>query len=84
MSVYVELGRVPMTYTRLYSLIKYWSKVLVSDNCLIKQCYNEMYTNCENVGHKNWTYDIKTLLSKQGFLEIWNKQEIDRTLLAII
>ena len=29
-------------------------------------------------------YDIKTLLSKLGFLEIWHKQEIDRTLLAIL
>ena len=43
-----------------------------------------MYTNCENFGHKNWVYDIKTLLSKLGFLEIWHKQEIDRTLLAIL
>ena len=25
-------------------------------------------------------YDIKTFLSKLGFLEIWYKQEIDRTL----
>ena len=62
----------------------YWSKVLVSDNFLIRQCYNEMYTYCENVGHKNWAYDIKTLLSRLGFLEIWYKQEIDRTLLAIL
>ena len=43
-----------------------------------------MYSNCENFGHKNWAYDIKTLLSKLGFLEIWHKQEIDRTLLAIL
>ena len=43
-----------------------------------------MYTNCENFGHKNWAYDIKTLLSKLGFLEIWHKQKIDRTLLAIL
>ena len=62
----------------------HWSKVLVSDNCIIKQCYNKMYTNCENVGHKNWANDIKTLLSILGFLEIWYKQEIDETLLAIL
>ena len=44
-----------------------------------------MYSNCKNFGHKNWAYDIKTLLSKLGiFLEIWHKQEIDRTLLAIL
>ena len=72
-----------MTYTRLYSLIKYWSKVLVSDNCIIRQCYNDMYTICENFEHKNWAYDIKILLSKLGFLEIWHKQEIARTLLTI-
>ena len=56
----------------------------VSDNCIIRQCYNKMYTNCENFGHKNWAYDIKTLLSKLGFLEIWHNQKIDRTLLEIL
>ena len=73
MAVYDELDRVPLIYTRLhtrlYSLIKYWSKVIVS----IRQCYNEMYINCENFGHRNWAYDIKTLLSKLGFIEIWHK-----------
>ena len=36
------------------------------------------------IEHKNWAYDIRTLLSKLGLLEIWHKQEIDRTLLAIL
>ena len=40
MAVYPELGRVPLTFTRFYSLVKYWSKVLVSDNCIYRQCYN--------------------------------------------
>ena len=43
-----------------------------------------MYTNCEHFGHKNWAYDIKTLLSKLVFLEIWHNQKIDRTLLEIL
>ena len=42
-----------------------------------------MYNNCEISGHKNWAYDIKSLPSKLGFLEIWYKQEIVRTLLTI-
>ena len=25
-----------------------------------------MYFNCENFGHKNWAYDIRSLLSKLG------------------
>ena len=58
--------------------------MLVSDNCIIIQCYNKMYTNCEHFGHKNWAYDIKTLLSKLVFLEIWHNQKIDRTLLEIL
>ena len=27
---------------------------------------HEMYSNCKNFGHKNWAYDIETLLSKLG------------------
>ena len=44
----------------------------------------EMSSNCKNFAHKNWAYDIKTLLSKLGVLEIWHKQEIDRTLFFAI
>ena len=58
--------------------------MLVSDNCIIRQCYNEIYTDCEKFGQKNWAYAIKTLLSKLGYLEIWHKQKIDRTFLAIL
>ena len=63
----------------------YWSQVLVSGNCntIIIQCY-EMHTNCENFKRKNWAFDIKTLLSKPGFLEMWYKHEIDKVLRAIV
>ena len=37
--------------------------MLVSDNCIIRQCYNE-YILIVNFGHKNRAFDIKTLLSK--------------------
>ena len=60
--------------------MKYWSKVLViSDNCvLIRQCYNE-YILIVNFGHKNWAFDIKTLLSKLEFLKTLYKQKSDNT-----
>ena len=63
----------------------YWSQVLVSGNCntIIIQCY-EMHTNCENFRRKNWAFDIKTLLSKLGFLEMWYKHKIDEVLIAIV
>ena len=43
-----------------------------------------MKCNCENFRHKNWAFDIKTLLSKLGFLEMWYKHEIDKVLIAIV
>ena len=58
--------------------MKYWSKVLVSDNCIIRQCYNE-YILIVNFGHKNWAFDIKTLLSKLEFLKTLYKQKSDKT-----
>ena len=43
-----------------------------------------MHTYCENFRCKNWAFDIKTLLSKPGFLEMWYKHEIDKVLIAIV
>lgn len=41
--VYCELGRVPLYITRYVRMIDYWLKLLKSDNCILKNCYEEMY-----------------------------------------
>lgn len=47
-AVYCELGRKPLLLTRTLRIIKYWFKVLRSQNCLMKSIYD---------------YDLKNMLS---------------------
>ena len=65
---------------RKTGLVPGWKSVFFK----ITSKVQEMYFNFDSSAHKNWAYDIRTLFSKLGFLEIWHKQEIDRTLLAIL
>ena len=40
--VYCELGRYPMYYERQRRLIQFWFKLLNTDNCILKACYEDM------------------------------------------
>ena len=68
--VYGELGRYPLYINRFVRIIKYWGKIMQSDNVLIKLLYNELFIACNN-GVKNWSYNVKQLLDKYGFSHVF-------------
>ena len=37
--IYAALGRLPLQAVRKYKIIKYWAKLLSTDNIILKQCY---------------------------------------------
>ena len=40
---YVELGRFPMHIERYCRMLKYWLKLLCTDNCILKCLYEDMF-----------------------------------------
>lgn len=70
-SVYGELGRYPLFIIRYTHIIKYWFKLLNTDNIILKCIYENARDKCEN-GTNNWPCKIKKLLAVLGFAEIWN------------
>ena len=44
--VYAELGRVPLRANTLFN-IRYWYRILKTNNCILKDCYSYMY-ECVN------------------------------------
>jgi len=46
--VYGELGRHPLYINRFVRIIKYWGKIIQSDDVLIKFLYNKMFIACNN------------------------------------
>jgi hypothetical protein len=52
--VYTELGRYPLRYIRIYRMIKYWCKLINTDNCILRGCYDTLYAYAQRnvkVGH---------------------------------
>ena len=64
--VYGELGRYPLYISRYVRIIKYWCKVVNSDNIIIKKLYEQGLRGCEN-GNINWVTSVKKLLNEYGY-----------------
>jgi lipopolysaccharide biosynthesis regulator YciM len=45
--IYFELGRVPMYVERYSKIIKYWCKILKTENIVVKTCYEAMVESSE-------------------------------------
>ena len=76
--VYGELGRIDYQSCRYLAIIKYWFKVISYDeNKYIKQVYNMMLNDLtlQPVKQK-WASCVKDLLSRLGFLEVWESQGV--------
>ncbi|MCG8049041.1 MAG: reverse transcriptase family protein, partial [Candidatus Thiodiazotropha endolucinida] len=74
LALYGETGRFPLFLDRHVRILKYWLKIARSDynNCIVKAMYtcllDEMVRN-ENV--KNWVTNVKNLLQRSGFHDVW-------------
>ena len=64
--VYGELGRYPLYVCRFTRLIKYWIKVINTENCVLQSAYSMSLDGCI-AGKRNWAYNVRTLLYTHGF-----------------
>ena len=69
-AIYGELGRFPLYVNRYVRIIKYWLKLLCSNNCIMKVLYMVALHDLEANKH-NWLFDVKNLLYTYGFGDIW-------------
>ena len=72
--VYYELGRYPLIYQRVFNIIKYWFKILLSKNCILKNCYRYQLENLiENKA--SWVHQLRQLLFHLGLNDFWFNQD---------
>ena len=81
-ALYGELGRVPFIIQRKFNMIKYWVKLLKSnDSFLQKKIYRILKDDADSgnsYNGSNWASYIKSLLDNLGLSYIWLQQgEID-------
>jgi hypothetical protein len=68
-----------MRIQRKIIMIKYWLKILSSENnSLIRKMYNVMKEDDNNnisYNGNHWAYQIKTILNEIGFSFLWLQQK---------
>jgi AraC-like DNA-binding protein len=74
--VYCELGRLPLNVERHCRMVKYWTKLLNTENCILKGCYDDIFEySCSKPNDKqNYCCKIKEILFKYGFNYVWLNQ----------
>ena len=76
--VYYELGRFPLAIGRKFRILKYWVKLMNTDNCILKACYNEMKAKGDS-----WLVNIMEELNRIGLGYIWDLNEVNESILPI-
>ncbi|KAH3733781.1 hypothetical protein DPMN_040215 [Dreissena polymorpha] len=69
--VYGELGRYPLFIHRYVKMVKYWFKLIETDNIILKSIYIQALNDCQN-GRSNWVSNVKLLLDTYGFSYVFN------------
>ena len=63
-----DFGQIPLQYLRWYNMIRFWNRLIQSDDDrILKKVFLTDYEKCNS----NWCADIKTLFSKIGCPEIF-------------
>ena len=69
--IYGELARYPLYISRYIRILKYWFKLLYTDNCILKTVLAISKADCY-MGKKNWIYNIRELLTTYGYGYVWD------------
>ena len=69
-NVYAQLGRYPLYITRYVQIIKYWFRVINTNNILLKKVYDFAKQDCLK-GLNNWVSNVCRLLNENGFSYVW-------------
>ena len=81
-----ELGRVNYQAIRYHNIVKYWVKLLrTNENKFSKKIYLTLVNDCERYPNKkSWCSLLRDLLSSLGFYEVWLFQDVgnDKLFLA--
>ena len=75
--VYREMGRLPLIVQRKYQILKYWTKLIETENCILRAVYDMTWTSCVENDIQNWLSEIREILIDIGMAEVWQQQRID-------
>lgn len=67
---YGEFARYPLFISRYCKIIKYWCKLVDTDNIILSKLYDWGLSHC-HLGHANCVSNVKALLDRYGFSHVF-------------
>ena len=78
MMIYSELGRLPLEIERTCRMVKYFFKLRNTENCILRNIYSEMYTQClTEPNSKCWLSSIRDMLFSVGLGYVWYESYVN-------
>ena len=71
--MYCELGRYPLYIRRNLRIFKFWLKIKNTNNCILKECYENMIVN-----NDSWIVNLKYELSSIGLEYLFEESSVNR------
>ena len=79
-----DCGRYPLWIESARRCLKYWFKILkMPNNRYVLKCYNMLKTMTNNC-YGNWTNEVESMLSENGFRYVWLNQGVDNEKLFLV
>ena len=76
--IYGLLGRMPMYLSRQLRIVKYWLKIVSGQKSMyVNVVYNSCLERIDKNSTSNWAYNVKQLLFRYGFGNVWGSQGVD-------
>ena len=69
-AIYAELERYSLYSSRYCKIIKYWCKIVQSENIILNRLYTLAVKDCLS-GYTNWVSRVKKLLDEYGFSDVF-------------
>ena len=86
-ALHTELGRLPMIISRKLRILRYWFKIINTENVVVREIYNMLLqdaTNGNTYNGSNWAYQVKSMLENLGFNYIWYNQAFEENFYSMI
>jgi len=69
-----------MSIIRKIRIVKYWVKILETNNCVVNTLYDVMFFCKHEILNKcNWLCQVRKLLLSLGFGEVWVSQCVNNS-----
>ena len=71
------LHMLSISVQRQFNILKYWLKLLKTDNCILKGLYDNLLCTHNENNVSNWASEVRKILINIGMIYVWDQQKVE-------